>query len=153
MPKINSHLRQADHVSAESLDLRYRVFLAQKRCVIGLFLCVLTASVMVGCKKHEAAVSPSPPPTDQLAATPSAPPPHGPPPMAADALAAVVPDTGDINATLHDLSLELRKYVVRTRSIPKTFEEFAAKSRVQMPPAPAGKKYAIQGQAVVLVKN
>ena len=73
--------------------------------------------------------------------------------MAASTAPAVVPDTGDINATLHDLSLELRKYVVRTRSIPKTFEEFAAKSQVQMPPAPAGKKYAIQGQAVVLVKN
>ncbi len=58
-----------------------------------------------------------------------------------------------MSATLNQLSLELRKYVVSTRSVPKDFEEFAAKSRVQIPPAPAGKKYAIQGQAVVLVKR
>jgi hypothetical protein len=65
----------------------------------------------------------------------------------------MVPDTGDINGTLSQLSLELRKYVVRTRSVPKDFEEFAAKSRVQMPPPPAGQKYAIRGQAIVLVKR
>ena len=72
--------------------------------------------------------------------------------MTAEAPPAVVADTGDAAVTLHDLSLELRKYVVRTRSVPKTFEEFAAKSRLQMPAPPVGKKYAIQGQAVVLVK-
>jgi len=154
MPKINYQSRKAGHFPADTLELRYTVFLAQKRSMIGLFLCaLLTASVMAGCKKHEVAVSANPPPTDQGAVAPTAPGPHGPGPMAASTAPAVVPDTGDINATLHDLSLELRKYVLRTRSIPKTFEEFAAKSRVQMPPAPAGKKYAIEGQAVVLVKN
>jgi len=64
----------------------------------------------------------------------------------------VIADTGDLNATLGQLSLELRKYVVRTRKVPKTFEEFLAKSNVQAPPAPDGKKYAIQGQEIVLVK-
>jgi hypothetical protein len=37
--------------------------------------------------------------------------------------------------------------------VPKNFEEFAAKSHMQVPPAPAGKKFLIQGQAVVLVKR
>jgi len=66
-------------------------------------------------------------------------------------VAVVISDSSDINATLHQLSLELRRYVVRTHSVPKNFEEFAAKSQAQIPPAPAGKKYAIQGQVVVLV--
>jgi hypothetical protein len=68
-------------------------------------------------------------------------------------MASAVPDTGNLSATLEALSLELRKYVVRTRSVPKDFEEFAAKSHLQAPPAPAGKKYAIQNQAIVLVKR
>jgi hypothetical protein len=73
--------------------------------------------------------------------------------MAAPPKAAVIADSGDLNATLNQLSLELRKYVVRSRSVPKNFEDFLAKSGVQAPPAPAGKKYAIQDQAVVLVKR
>ena len=73
--------------------------------------------------------------------------------MVAPAPAIVVQDSADMNTTLSRLSLELRKYVVRTRTVPKSFEEFLAKSQAQVPPAPAGKKYAIQGQAVVLVNR
>jgi len=47
----------------------------------------------------------------------------------------------------------LRRYVVRTRTVPRNFEDFAAKSSLQAPPPPAGKKYAIQGQAVIVVKR
>ena len=65
----------------------------------------------------------------------------------------VVADTGDVNATLGQLTQALRDYVVRTRTVPKNFEEFAANSSVRFPPPPDGKKYAIQGQAVVLVKR
>jgi hypothetical protein len=54
---------------------------------------------------------------------------------------------------LNQLALELRKYIMRTRSVPKNFDEFVAKSGIQFPPPPEGKKYAIQGQAVVLVKR
>jgi len=64
-----------------------------------------------------------------------------------------VPDTGDLNAALQQLTQELRDYVVRTRSVPKDFEEFAAKSRARFPAAPAGKKYVIQGQQVVLANR
>jgi len=58
-----------------------------------------------------------------------------------------------MGATLQQLSLELRRYVVSTRSVPKNFEDFAAKSHLQIPPPPAGKKYIIQGHAVVLAKR
>ena len=71
----------------------------------------------------------------------------GPPPT------ALVPDTGDVNATLQHPTLALRDYVVRTRSVPKNFDDFAAKSQTSFPLPPAGKKYAIQGQEVVLVKR
>ncbi len=67
--------------------------------------------------------------------------------------AAVIPDTGDVNATLQQLSLALRDYVVRSRSVPKNFDEFAAKSQARFPAPPAGQKYAIERQKVVLVKS
>ena len=70
----------------------------------------------------------------------------------ASATTVVVSD-GGINATLKQLSLELRKYVVRTRSVPRNFEEFIAKSNVQAPAPPPGKKYAIENKAVVLVEK
>lgn len=66
---------------------------------------------------------------------------------------AVVIDPADMSAALQQLSQELRNYVVRTRTVPRSFDEFVAKSHLQVPPPPAGKKYAIQGQAVVLVKH
>jgi hypothetical protein len=65
----------------------------------------------------------------------------------------VIADTGDINATLQQLTGALRDYVVRTRSVPKNFDEFAAKSQASFPAPPPGKKYAIEKQAVVLVKR
>lgn len=115
---------------------------------------LLAAVVMVGCKKQ----APTPSTTVAIStnqdeadtATPA--PTSGRFPAPAPAVNVVVEDTGDVNATLNQLSLELRKYVVRTRSIPRTFEEFVAKSHAQVPPAPPGKKYAIEGQAVVLKK-
>jgi len=67
--------------------------------------------------------------------------------------AVTIPDTGNPDATLEQLTTELRNYVVRTRSVPKNFQEFAAKSNLRFPPPPAGKKYAIKGQAVVLQKQ
>jgi hypothetical protein len=69
------------------------------------------------------------------------------------ASATIIPDSGDMNVTLQRLTQALRDHVVRTRSVPKNFEEFAAKSQVRFPLPPAGKKYAIQGQEVVLVKR
>lgn len=66
---------------------------------------------------------------------------------------AMIQQNADPNVILAELTAELRKYVVSTRSVPKSFEEFIAKSGVQAPPAPPGKKYAIQNKAVVFVKR
>jgi hypothetical protein len=100
-----------------------------------LLLAVMLAG---GCSKEQPAARANP--GSNAPGTPGAP-------------AAGVADSGDISATLSQLSLELRKYVVRTRSVPKNFEEFVAKSQVQVPAPPPGKKYAIQDQEVVLVKR
>jgi hypothetical protein len=116
-------------------------------------LCVLlVAALALGCRKHEPAPGAKATP-DEATPSPGAPPPHGAGSLS-DALAAtVVPDNGDVDATLHQLSVELRKYVVRTHNVPRDFDDFIAKARVQAPPPPAGKKYAIQGQVIVLVKQ
>jgi len=71
----------------------------------------------------------------------------------APASGTIIPDSGDTNATLQRLTLALRDHVVRTRSVPKNFDEFAAKSMVRFPPPPAGKQYSIRGQEVVIVKR
>jgi len=66
---------------------------------------------------------------------------------------SAIPENSDPNVTLQQLTQGLRDYVVRTRSVPKNFEEFASKSNLSFPPAPEGKKYEIRGQEVVLVKR
>jgi len=48
------------------------------------------------------------------------------------------------------LTLELRRYVSFTRSIPKNFEDFVANDPIQFPPPPAGKKYVIVDGKVIL---
>ena len=115
-----------------------------------VFVMLLALPLATACKKQE------PPGGAAATADPAgeAPPsPRGPGEMPAADTAPVIADTGDVNATLQQLSTELRNYVVRTRSVPKNFDEFAAKSNLQFPPAPTGKKYAISGQAIVLVKR
>jgi len=62
----------------------------------------------------------------------------------------VVPDGGSTEANLNQLSMALRKYIAGSHSVPKDFNDFLAKSGVQPPPAPVGKKYVIQGPAVGL---
>jgi hypothetical protein len=107
---------------------------------------VLLAS---GCSKHQPAAAPEP-----SAGADTAPPsPRAPGFLSDTSAVAVVNETGNMDATLAQLSAELRRYVIGTRTVPRSFEDFAAKSRLQAPPPPAGKKYAIQGQAVVLVNR
>jgi hypothetical protein len=118
-------------------------------------ICIfLAAGLAMGCKRQDSASAPAAA-TAEKSADPAPPAsPRGPGP-APEALtnASVIADTGDINATLQQLTGALRDYVVRTRSIPKNFDEFAAKSQVSFPAPPPGKKYAIEKQAVVLVKR
>jgi hypothetical protein len=123
-----------------------------------LWALLLAATLAAGCSKQPPAATAdaatNAPQANAPAVAPAAAPSvRGPAPVAPPTRGAVIPDSGDVNATLSRLSLELRKYVVGTRSVPKDFEEFVAKSHVQVPAAPAGKKYAIKDQVVVLVKR
>ncbi len=113
-----------------------------------LIVALTVAALVAGCKRHDEAAGLA---ADQASGAP--PSPRGPGPMPTSTEPVVVTNTGDVNSTLQQLSEELRKYVIRTRSVPRDFEEFAAKSKAQFPPPPAGKKYAIQGQAVVLARK
>jgi hypothetical protein len=121
-------------------------------------LVLLCAAVVLGvtasCSKHQSSTN-TDAATNAAAAPGSAagPPERGPGTRLQPPAPAVITDSGDVNATLGQLSIELRKYVVSTRSVPKDYEEFAAKSHVNAPPPPPGKKYAIKNQAVVLVKR
>ena len=115
---------------------------------------LLAVAVAAGCSKKSQPVPAANAATNAPeAAAPATAPSRGPGPITAPAKPVVVPDSGNVDATLAQLSLELRRYVIRTRSVPKDFEDFLAKSGAQVPAAPAGKKYAIQDQAVVLVKR
>jgi hypothetical protein len=114
-------------------------------------LCLLLGFGLVsGCKKSE----PAPASADAQSAGEAVPSPRGIDfPANAPTGAVVVPQSDDPQATLRQLSLELRRYVVRTHKVPRNFDDFAANSNVQFPPPPPGKKYAIEGQAVVLTKQ
>jgi hypothetical protein len=103
---------------------------------------LLVVFVLAGCNK-------APPPTAEALASRRPPSPYdtsAPPPI-------VVPDSGDANANLDQLSMALRKYIAGAHRVPKDFDDFLAKSGVQPPPAPAGKKYVLQGQAIALVNQ
>ena len=112
--------------------------------------CVLLAAVVAACNRHPAPVATEAAVPSVDAAPPS---PRAPGFLRETPAPVVVSDTGNVDTTLAQLSSELRRYVLGTRSVPKNFEEFATKSGLQAPPPPSGQKYAIRGQAVVLIKQ
>jgi hypothetical protein len=57
------------------------------------------------------------------------------------------------DANLAELTRELRRWVVATREKPASFEDFAAKSKIKVPPPPAGKKYAFSPEMRVILVN
>lgn len=107
---------------------------------LGLAL-ALVATCVAACNKV-------PPPTAESLAR------HGPPLLATGAPEPiVVPDAGSPEANLNQLSSALRKYIAGAHRVPKDFEDFLAKSGVQPPPPPAGKKYMIQGAVITLANQ
>jgi hypothetical protein len=105
-------------------------------------------ALLTGCSK-ESSAPPAKPPPGEVATSP-----RGPQEMAKGPVSpTVIAENADTNQVLQQLTQALRDYVVRTRSIPKDFEEFAAKSQVSFPAPPSGSKYAIKGQQVVMVKR
>ena len=128
------------------------------RLLLPWWALLATAMLTGGCSKHHPAAradtATNTVQADLSAATTAAPPAErAPGPTTPPPTGVVIANTGEVNAALNQLSLELRRYVVGTRCVPKDFEDFVAKSHVQAPPPPTGKKYAIKDQAVVLVKR
>lgn len=103
---------------------------------------LLAVTFAVACNK-------APPPTAESLAR------HGPPsiPSGAAPEPIVVPDSGNPEVNLRQLSIALRKYIAGSHRMPKDFDDFLAQSGVQPPPPPTGKKYVIQGQVIVLANQ
>lgn len=59
----------------------------------------------------------------------------------------------NLDATLTQLTREVRKWIVRHQRPPQNFEEFAASAPVPVPAPPPGKKFALNKQMRVIVVN
>lgn len=113
-------------------------------------LVALAAGVWLatGCGKKPAAEAPAPVPV--AAATPAPDgqpgltPPSAPPAVAAD------PNGG---VDLRGLNHAYIGWIVQNRQRPKTYEEFIAKSGLQVPPAPAGRKFVIDENGFIALVN
>jgi hypothetical protein len=62
------------------------------------------------------------------------------------------PPQVEAGVDLAALTRDLKRWIVSTKERPGTFEEYVAKAKVSVPPAPAGKKFAISKEMrIVLV--
>jgi hypothetical protein len=113
-----------------------------------LALAVLMVA-LAGCKPRDSALAQGAPAADPSAANATG----GQPPVVTSTEPIVIPQSDDMNATLAQLSAQLRSYVGATRSKPVDFQDFVARAHVQVPAPPAGKDYAIVHGQVVLVNR
>jgi hypothetical protein len=93
-----------------------------------------------GCGKKTAAEAPVPAPVAQGVTAPVPGGQPSPTPSPAPIVVATDPNGG---VDLRWLNHAYIGWIIQNRQRPKTFEEFAAKSGLPMPPAPAGKKFII----------
>jgi len=105
--------------------------------------------VGAGCHKKTVATDTAPPSSTastQAVATAGPPPPTPLAEVPAPAMPATTPD-------LNVLSMRLRDWIFANGRTPRNFEEFAATAHMQIPPPPAGKKYAITPRMRVVLEN
>ncbi len=102
---------------------------------------------IAGCGKKGGSDGATPSPATQENTAP------GPAPTPAEPVAIQPAENGNIDATLAQLTKELRRTMVGRR-LNRNFDEFVALRHLQVPPPPPGKKYAISQQwKVILVNN
>jgi len=109
-------------------------------------LTVALAALVAGCRKHPA--PPANPPTAEQPGNVSA---NSNEPAAPTAEAPALPTANaESSATkappplnLDQLTLKLHHWIGAKQRLPRDFEEFAADNPNQIPPPPAGKKYAL----------
>jgi len=128
-----------------------------------LFAVLLGSALVAGCSKKPGESPPAQPqPTDQAtnapadnsSAAPTAP--VAPVEMPAPSASSVVisaPENGNMSKTLGDLSQAVRSYIVANHRQPTSFEDFVANSHIAVPPAPPGKKYALDRRFHVILVN
>jgi len=115
-----------------------------------LFLALLAAALAAGCDKKEPPPAANPNLVDQPSNAPAQNVAPGPLPTPAKP-EVIAADTANTDATLAQLTRELRRTMIG-RKLSGSFEEFVAIRNLQVPPPPPGKKYAISKQwRVVLV--
>jgi len=124
-----------------------------------VLMVVLAGALAAGCKKHEAAApatasaSPDQPASSASVPTPEATAPVAPVAAPAEPAVVTIPAGGDVNATLGELTRQVRRYIVRNKTTPSNFDDFAAAAHLQVPPPPPGKKYAINAKWKVVLVN
>ena len=106
--------------------------------------------VLAGCSKHAAAIStdaaPAPADANAAQAAPESQPAAAAAPQPAVTATNSAPD-------LHLLNQALMGWVYKNGRRPASFEEFASSAGVQIPPPPAGKKYAFNGRGFIVLVN
>jgi hypothetical protein len=65
----------------------------------------------------------------------------------------VVTEGANIEATLAQMTRELRRWIVRNQKKPSSYEEFASSARLDAPPPPAGKKYSLSKNMKIVLVN
>jgi hypothetical protein len=105
-----------------------------------------SAFLIASCGKKPESTSPTP-------AMPSAEPaPAGQPQAPNASPASVQPVQADAGPLLDQLTQVLRKYSVENRRVPASLDEVVAAGYLKgMPPAPAGKKFAIEPKKVQVI--
>ena len=130
---------------------RFKLFCFH-RCGLALSLSLASAIFLCGCHKKTLAASqaPEPVPAPAAAAAPAMPASHGPAAQPLPASSQAIAANATASEVAGQLTMELRRYVAYTRSIPKNFEDFTAHDPIKFPPPPPGKRYVITGGQVVL---
>jgi hypothetical protein len=116
-----------------------------------LFVAGVLAFSLVGCGKGNKPVEAAAPPpsADASAAVPP-----GPPPMNPTAVPVTATATNASGGTDYsELNRDVRRWLLRNRRPPKDFAEYAATATIQIPPPPAGKKYALDKHLHILLIN
>jgi hypothetical protein len=64
-----------------------------------------------------------------------------------------VPAGADPQTVTAELEREVRKWILRYRRTPRSFEEFISTTPMQIPPPPPGKKYVLTREMKVVLEN
>jgi len=113
-------------------------------CFTLIFAAVIFAA---GCGKKEDATPPTSTGSQQTAQDAS---PSNPPAPVINPRPVTVQVNANGEANLQQLNHALVLFRVRNRRLPTSFEDFAANSNLQIPAPPAGKKYALNAQGLIV---